>query len=111
MYYSQEKDVAMRIYDRDPMGPAAAESGRAQETLKTDRQNSARPPAATDGSADRVEISSTLARVSRALSSFTSDRAAKVQSLSNQYQSGSYRPDAMATGKGIVAEALGVGAN
>ncbi|HUI55078.1 MAG TPA: flagellar biosynthesis anti-sigma factor FlgM [Bryobacteraceae bacterium] len=101
----------MRIYDRDPIGAAAAETGRAQDTQKTDRETNARPQAATDGSADRVELSSTLSRVARALSTFGSDRAAKVQSLSNQYQSGSYWPDAMATSKGMIAEALGVGAN
>lgn len=99
----------MRIYDRELTGSAAAESGRTQETPKLDRDSGARPATAAGGSGDLVELSSTLASVSRALSSYQSDRASKVQELSGQFQSGSYQPDSLGTSRGIVAEALSTG--
>jgi hypothetical protein len=100
----------MRIYDVNLTGSSAAESGRAQEAQRSDRATGGRTGGAgANGSSDRVEFSSTLGRLSQALSSDGSARASRVQSLAAQYQSGSYRPDSTATSKGMVAEALAMG--
>jgi hypothetical protein len=100
----------MKIYDRDLTGTAAAESGRSQETQKSGRGATTPPAAAVGGSGDRVELSSALASVSRALASYQSDRGAKVQSLAVQFQAGAYQPNSLATSRGMVAEAVGAGA-
>jgi flagellar biosynthesis anti-sigma factor FlgM len=99
----------MRIYDRDLTGTASAESGRSQETQRTDRD--ATTASSQSGTAsDRVELSSGLATVSRALAAYGSDRANKVQQLTAQFQSGSYSPNSLAVSQGMVAHALSGGA-
>jgi hypothetical protein len=100
----------MRIYDQSLTGTTAAGSGRSQETQKADRVATGAPPGAGGGSGDRVELSSALGSVSRALSSYNADRAGKVQALTVQYQAGRYQPSSLATSHGMVAEALGAGA-
>jgi len=100
----------MRIYDRDLTGTAASESGRSQETQKTDREASTTSSQPGSMSSDTVELSSGLASVSRALSAYGSDRANKVQQLSTQFQSGTYQPSSMAISQGMVAQALSGGA-
>jgi hypothetical protein len=100
----------MRIYDRDLTGTASAESGRSQETQKADRETNATSSQSGSTSNDRVELSSGLTTVSRALAAYGSDRASKVQQLTAQVQSGSYNPSSLATSQGIVAQALSGGA-
>ena len=100
----------MRIYDRDLTGTAAAESGRSQETPRTDRETAPASSASGSATGDRVELSSGLASVSRALGSYHSDRAAKVAVLTAQYQSGEYQPNSLATSQSMVSEALSAGA-
>ena len=98
----------MRIYDRDLTGTASAESGRSQETQKADRDaTTSRTSQSGTNSGDRVELSSGLASVSRALTAYGSSRASKVQQLTAQFQSGTYRPDSLAISQGLVAQALG----
>lgn len=99
----------MKIYDRDLTGAAAAESGRSPETQKTDHGSTTPSLVAGGGSGDRVELSSALASVSRALSSYQSDRAGDVQALTAQFQGGRYQPDSLATSRRMVADALGPG--
>jgi anti-sigma28 factor (negative regulator of flagellin synthesis) len=100
----------MRIYDVNLTGTAAAESGRAQETQRSDRAGGARTGGSSaNGTGDRVELSSTLGRLSQALSAYGSSRTGRVQALAAQFQSGTYRPDSLATSKGMVSEALAVG--
>jgi hypothetical protein len=102
----------MRIYDQNLTGAAAAESGRSPETQKADREaTTSLAGSGSGGSGDRVELSSALASVSRALVSYQSDRAGKVQSLTVQFRSGRYQPDSQATSHGIVSEALSAGAS
>jgi flagellar biosynthesis anti-sigma factor FlgM len=101
----------MRIYDRDLTGTASAESGRSQETQKAGREGSTTSSQSGSQSGDTVELSSGLATVSRALASYGSDRAAKVQQLSSQVQSGTYIPNSMAISQGMVSQALEAGAN
>jgi flagellar biosynthesis anti-sigma factor FlgM len=100
----------MRIYDRDLTGTASAESGRSQETQRADRDTSATSPQSNNTSSDRVELSSGLATVSRALAAYGSDRANKVQQLTAQVQSGSYSPNSLSISQGMVANALSSGA-
>ena len=98
----------MKVYDVNLTGPSASEAGRSQEAQKADRESNSRP-ATGNSSSDRVELSGTMARISRAVSSYSADRASKVQALAGQYQSGNYRPDSVQTSQGMVAEALGSG--
>ena len=104
----QEWHAGMKVYDVHLTGPSASESGRPQEAQKADRESNSRP-ATGASSGDRVELSGTMARISRAVSSYSADRAGKVQALARQYQSGNYRPDSVHTSQGMVAEALGSG--
>jgi len=62
-----------------------------------------------DGSNDRVEFSGTLSRLSRTLTTFESSRASRIQALAANYQNGSYRPNAAATSKGLIADAMSAG--
>jgi len=86
---------------------AIAESGRAQQTETSNRIQGVRTgTAATGETGDRVELSSTLETLARAISAFGSERAHRVHALVSQYQSGSHRADSAATAGGMVSEAL-----
>jgi len=99
----------MKIYDLNLTGGASsAETARAQEAQKLTQAGNSRAGGA-GGSDDRVEFSSTLGSLSKALSAYGSDRASRVAALAAQYQSGTYRADAAATSRGIVSEALAAG--
>jgi len=50
-----------------------------------------------------------MSQLSRALATFESTRANRVQALAVEYQSGKYKPDPVATSKGLVSEALSAG--
>src|ERR1039457_5271329 len=100
----------MRIYDRNQTGASAAETGQAQNTQNLNRAGSdSSPTRAGDGTNDRVVLSGTMSRLSRALATFESSRANRVQALPVEYQSGKYKPDPAATSKGLVSEALSAG--
>jgi anti-sigma28 factor (negative regulator of flagellin synthesis) len=47
-----------------------------------------------------------MGSLSRAMQSFGSGRASLVQSLAAQYQSGTYKVDSAAIGRGMISEAL-----
>jgi anti-sigma28 factor (negative regulator of flagellin synthesis) len=97
----------MRVNDHNQTG-ASAEAGRAQETQRLDRGGKSRSAASGSGG-DRIELSSTLTSVSRATAAHHSERSAKVRELAAAYQSGAYRPDAAATSRAMVSEALASG--
>jgi hypothetical protein len=100
----------MRINEGKLTG-STAETGRAPETQRTERESTARVGGGSSSTSnDRVELSSALGSLSRVLSSFGSERAGRVQSLTTQYQSGGSIPDAVGTSRGVIAEAL-AGAN
>ena len=100
----------MRINDRNLTGTSASETGRAQETKDLGRSGTGKSnTGGVDGSNDRVEFSGTLNRLSRALTTFESSRASRVQALAANYQSGSYRPNSAATSEGLVADAMSAG--
>lgn len=95
----------MRIYDQNLNGAGAAQTGGAQEIQRTDRESSVRAQG-TASDRDHVELSSSLASLSRTLEAHHSDRAARVQELATQFQRGEYRGDSAATGSAMVAEAV-----
>jgi hypothetical protein len=106
----------MKIYDRNLTGTSAPETGRAQESHNLDRAGTGKSVtrggvggSGVHGSNDRVEFSGTLSSLSRALTTFESTRASRVQALAVEYQGGNYKPDAAATSKGLVAEAISDG--
>jgi anti-sigma28 factor (negative regulator of flagellin synthesis) len=99
----------MRVHDHNLNGAAAAQTSGAQETQRTGR--SADPRArGTGGDGDRVELSSTLASLSRALDADHAGRAVRVQELSAQYARGDYRADSAATSRAMMADAIGAAA-
>jgi anti-sigma28 factor (negative regulator of flagellin synthesis) len=100
----------MRIYDQGLTGASASETGRSQETQKTNLEASTTSSQTGSTSGDTVELSSGLASVSRALTAYGSDRASKVQQLQTQFQSGAYQPSSMAISQGMVSQALSSGA-
>jgi len=86
----------MKVVDRNLNSGPVAESGRTQETQRT--SSSTGSVATTQPSnGDRVEFSNTLGSLARAMSTFSSSHASKVQSLAAQYQSGTYRASSAAT--------------
>jgi len=107
MSFSHEWAVVMRVNDHNVTGAAAAEAGRAQESQRPGRAGGSSSSVGSGG--DRVALSSTLSSVSRALETHHSDRAARVQELAAQYQSGKYRPDAGATSRAMITEAVASG--
>jgi hypothetical protein len=99
----------MKVYDSNLTGTTAAQAGRSQETQKPDQTDNTRFHQAGSRSEDRVELSSTLGRLSKAMAAYGSSRASQVQALAAQYQAGRYRPDSLATSRGMVSEALNAG--
>jgi anti-sigma28 factor (negative regulator of flagellin synthesis) len=96
----------MKIYDTNLTGATAAESGRTQETRWVERDTGTATGGARGAAGDHIELSNTLNSLSRAMSAHNSDRAAKVQALAAQYQSGSYTVNSLSTSRAMVASAL-----
>ena len=97
----------MRIDDRDLTGASPAKSGRTYGTQKPNHGQSVQTETATTGQVgDRVELSSTLETLSRALSASGSERSSRIQALAAQYQSGNYYPDSASTARSMISEAL-----
>ena len=96
----------MRVYDVNLTSSSMAQTGRTQETQSGDRVANGRSGTSGGAGSDRVELSSTLGHLAQALAADGSNRAARVQALAAQYQSGRYQADSMATGRGMIAEAL-----
>ena len=63
-----------------------------------------------DGGGDRVEISA-LSDQLRTLATNSPDRADRVEQLSAEYRAGRYQADSLATGKGIIRDAVARGAS
>ena len=97
----------MRIQDRTSLGPAAAETERTPETKKTGRESTGRTGSAGSADGDRIELSSTLGRLSQAIAANGVQRADRVQALTADYQNGRFHPDPVATSRAMITEALG----
>lgn len=96
----------MRIQDRTSLSPSAPQAGRTPETQKSNADSAGQKPGAGTADTDRVEFSSTLGRLSQAIAAQGAQRAGRVQALSTDYQAGRFQPNAQATGRAIVADAL-----
>ena len=97
----------MRVDDRNRTGAAPAEPGPAQESEKPGRNQGMPIGTAAPGKAgDRVEISSTLETLARAIFALGTERASRVPALAAEYLSGSYYADSAATAGSMVSEAL-----
>lgn len=97
----------MKVYDLNLTGPA--ESGRSQEIQRTSQPNSQATRASGNPVGDHVELSNTLGSLARGMSSYSTSRAARVQALAAQYQSGSYKVDSLATSRAMISDALAGG--
>jgi hypothetical protein len=98
----------MRVNDRNALGSAAVEAGRAADTQKSDRTDAARAGAVDPGS-DRVEFSTSLSRLSHAISVDSAQRNSRVRALAAAYQAGTYQPQSLGASRGLIAEAAGAG--
>lgn len=100
----------MKIYDQNLTGASAAGSGKTLETQRSDRTDAGQISGMkATGNGDRVEFSSALGSLARAMTAFGSNRTHQVQALAAQYRNGSYQVDASATAGGIIADALSAG--
>jgi hypothetical protein len=101
----------MKIHDLNLTGTSAAETGQAQKTKNLGRAGTDAAPArgVVDGSKDRVEFSGTMNQLARAVATFETTQASRVQALGVEYQSGKYKPNPAAISKGMVSEALSAG--
>jgi flagellar biosynthesis anti-sigma factor FlgM len=96
----------MKITNQNSTSASTSGAGGAQETQKSSSSSYA-ASAKSGAGGDRVELSSTLGSLSRAMDSYSSSRANQVQALAAQYQSGTYSVDPAAISRGMVSEALG----
>ena len=96
----------MRIQDRTSLGTPSTQTGRTSETQRAERENTGQVGAAGSGDGDRVELSSTLGRLSQAIATAGAQRADRVQTLSTDYRNGRFRPNSVVTSRAMVAEAL-----
>jgi anti-sigma28 factor (negative regulator of flagellin synthesis) len=96
----------MKIYDSNLSGAASTGAQRTQEAQQTGRSNAGSASAGGGQGGDRVEFSGALGRLSQALGAFQNGRAERVQALTGQYRSGSYRADSTATSRAMITEVL-----
>ena len=94
----------MRIHDRNLTGAGGAEANRTAETDRTGREQDAGSAGSRSG--DRVELSSGLGSLSRAVSADAMGRSRRVESLAALYQKGAYHPDSRAVSRAMVNDAL-----
>jgi anti-sigma28 factor (negative regulator of flagellin synthesis) len=91
----------MKVHEQNLTGASA--TGRASETQHSGRTGSG---AAAKAGGDRVELSHAAGSIARTLGSDAAGRASRVRELAAQYRSGTYRPDAAATGRAMVSDAI-----
>lgn len=96
----------MRIQDRTSLGPAAAETGRTPETQRAGRETAGRTATTESADGDRVELSTSLGRLSQAIAAHTAQRADRVRALAAEYQAGRFHPNSMVTSRAMIAEAV-----
>jgi anti-sigma28 factor (negative regulator of flagellin synthesis) len=106
MSSSREFMAAMKVTTQDLSGLGAAGASGAQDVQKPGGGGKGAGWSSGAGS-DRVDFSSALGSLSRAMSSEGSTRQAKIESLTAQYQAGSYSADSAAIGRGLISEAFG----
>lgn len=95
----------MKVTSQDLSGLGAAGASSAQEVQKGG--GGSKSAGSGSGGSDRIDFSSTLGSLSRAMTSEGSTRQAKIQAITAQYQSGAYTADSAAIGRGLISEAFG----
>ena len=100
----------MRVNDPNLNGAAAAQTGGAREVNGAGRSGNTCVHG-SNAEGDRVELSTTLGALSRALASDHAGRAERVQELAAQYSRGEYRADSAATSRAMVSDAIGAGSS
>jgi anti-sigma28 factor (negative regulator of flagellin synthesis) len=98
-------ETKMKVTNQNLTGASTAGTSGAQEIQKSG--GGANSSAKTNAGGDSVQLSSTLASLSRAMESSSSSRQSTVQSLAAQYQSGTYKVDSAAVSRGMISAALG----
>jgi len=96
----------MKITNHNSPSVSTPGLGNAQEIQKSGSGVSGTGSKGRTGN-DRVEFSSTLGSLSRAMESYSSSSSSRVQALAAQYQSGTYKVDSAAISRSLVSEALG----
>jgi hypothetical protein len=97
--------AAMKVTSQDLSGLGAAGASGVQETQN--QGGSGKGAGCGGGGSDRVDFSSTLGSLSRAMNSEGSTRQARMQAITAQYQSGAYSADSAAISRGLISEAFG----
>jgi hypothetical protein len=95
----------MKVNDPNTAGAATAQTGRAIDVQKLDRNGASRA-SGSDPSGDHVEFSSALSSLSRALSTDSAQRQNHLAAVAAAYRSGSYQPDSSAISRAMVGDAL-----
>jgi|HubBroStandDraft_1064217.scaffolds.fasta_scaffold492658_2 flagellar biosynthesis anti-sigma factor FlgM len=94
----------MRVTNQNLTGASSAGTSNTQDVQKSG--NSSSSSATSSAAGDTVELSSTMGSLSRAMQSFGASRTSLVQSLTAQYQNGTYNVDSAAISRGLISEAL-----
>jgi len=100
----------MKVYDRNLAGASAAGTGRTAETQSLSRSTESAKGATSKGDGDRVELSSTLGKLSRALRAYSEQHSPALQALAAQVQSGQYKPDPLTVSQKMIAETIAASA-
>lgn len=98
----------MKVVDRNLSSGSPVESGRTQETQRASTTAGGAAAGRVSGG-DQVEFSNTLGSLARAMSTFNTRQASKVQALAAQYQGGTYRADSLTTSGSMITHALAAG--
>jgi len=94
----------MRVNDQNLTGVNTASTAGSHEAQRAGRTASGSAGSTAHG--DRVELSGAVGTISRALAADSGGRAARVRELAAQYQAQQYRPDAAATSRAMIADAV-----
>ena len=100
----------MRVDDRQIAGSQAAQSGKANAAQEVDRQRESKQiDARLTGGTDRVELSGLTGGLAHALQTSATERAGRVEGLTQVVSNGQYRPSPIAISRAIVAEMRAAG--
>ena len=95
----------MKINDANVAGLTSSGIGKAQETEQGARTRQGRKEEGASSSTDQVQLSG-LSEALRVFQSESPERAAQVEKLSADVESGRYRVDAAAIGNNIINDSI-----
>ena len=97
--------MSIRIYNDSLAGTGASQTGRTDEISRAGSSGSRATQSSSSSGEDQVSISS----LSEGVSAISSHRAARIEHLSQLYQSGRYQVDSTSISQAIVSHALSTG--